>query len=170
MNKVTRYSKMMKRNRKSRARDMDTMSAVLKGLLGFFSCKRGAAAVEFAIISPVMLAALAGIGDYGVTVFEKMELVSAARSGAQMALDDYTDTAAIKQTVADATNAGISTGDVTTTTFCECDDGTSLSSCSDSCGTANVKYFMTITATKTHNLIFLGTPITLTGSTTVRVR
>ncbi len=161
---------MPKQDRKPGTRDMGVMWAALRGFLGWIPCKKGAAAIEFAIISPVMLAALAGIGDYGVAMYEKMELVSAARSGAQMALDDYTDTATIKQTVVEATNSGISTGDVTTTLFCECDDGTSLSSCTSSCGTANVKYFMTVSATKIYTLIFLGTPLTLTGSTTVRVR
>ncbi len=167
---MSEFIKMRKYASTPRARGMNAMPAPLKGLFGWFSCKRGAAAIEFAIITPVMLAALAGIGDYGVTVYEKMELTSAARSGAQIALDDYTNTATIKQTVVEATNAGISAGDVTTTIFCECDDGTSLSSCSNSCGGANVKYYMTITASKVHNLIFLGTPMTLTGSTTVRVR
>ncbi|MCH7833250.1 MAG: pilus assembly protein, partial [Proteobacteria bacterium] len=48
--------------------------------------RRGAAAVEFAIIVPVLATAVIGIANYGLVTFDKMELVNAARAGAQLAI------------------------------------------------------------------------------------
>lgn len=128
----------------------------------------GAAAVEFALLVPVVLAALTGIVNYGLAMYNKMELMGAVRAGAQVALIDYTNTTAIAQAVVDSTNAGISISDVTTTQFCECADGSTVtcgSTCADS--SAN-RYFMTISATQNFTLLLLGTTVSLSASTTIR--
>lgn len=134
------------------------------------SSRRGAAAIEFALIAPVILVALTGIVNYGLAMFDKMQMQSAARSGAQLALLDAGDTAAIKQAVVDSTNLGITTSDVTTTQFCECANATIIT-CGNTCsdGSTN-RYFMTVTATYNHTLLLLGTTVALTGSATVRTQ
>jgi Flp pilus assembly protein TadG len=48
--------------------------------------RRGATAVEFALILPVLMVALAGLADYGLMVYDSDELENAARTGAQYAL------------------------------------------------------------------------------------
>lgn len=130
--------------------------------------ERGAAAVEFALIIPVILAALTGIANYGLAMYNKMELVSAARAGAQQAILDRTDTTAIKNAVVDSTNLGITTANVTTVESCMCSDG-STTTCGVACvdGDPN-HYYMTITANYTHTLLLLGTSINLSGSVKVR--
>lgn len=131
---------------------------------------RGAAAVEFAIIAPILIAALTGIVDYGLAMYNKMELMGAVRAGAQVALIDYTDTTAIKQAVVDSTNAGITTADVTTTQFCECADGSTIT-CGNTCAdSSSNRYFMTISATQNYTLMLLGTTIAIDASTTIRTR
>ncbi|MEQ8665982.1 MAG: TadE/TadG family type IV pilus assembly protein [Rhodospirillales bacterium] len=130
----------------------------------------GAAAVEFAILAPVMIVAFSGIVGYGMALLDEMDLVSATRSGAQLALIDSSDTSAIQNAVVAATGLGITTSDVTTTEFCECADGSTVTcglTCSD--GSDN-RYFMTITATFDHTIFLIGNTVTLTGSTTVRTR
>ena len=97
------------------------------------SSRRGAAAVEFALMATVIAAMLTGIANYGMAQFDKMELRSAARAGAQMALKNRTDTTAIKNAAANATNLSITTADVATSETCECADGTALSACGDAC-------------------------------------
>jgi len=132
--------------------------------------RRGAAAVEFAIMVPVIAAVLVGLADYGMAMFDKMELTSAARAGAQMALLDSSSSSVIKQVVVDSTDIGITTSDVTITESCECADGTTVTcgvTCSDS--SAN-RYYYAVNVSYDHTLLITGTTITLTGSATVRTQ
>ncbi len=128
-------------------------------------CRRGAAAVEFGLLVPVLLVLMLGIVNYGLVMFNKMELVSAARSGAQLALADYTDTSSIKDAVVNATSLSLTTSDVTTTQFCEC-SGTTIT-CGDT--TCTNEIYLTITASDDFDLLLVSTTLTLSGSTTVRV-
>lgn len=139
-------------------------------------CRRAAAAVEFALLVPVVLAGLTGVVNYGLAMSDKMALQSAARAGAQLALIDSSDTAAISNAVVASTNLNISTSDVTTTQFCECWDGDSstavesLSACTDSCSSGTKRYFMTVSVSENFTLLLLGTTITLNGSAVVRTQ
>lgn len=118
----------------------------------------------------VLSAVFIGLADYGLAMFEKMELTSAARSGAQVALIDSSDTNAIKQAVVSSTNLDITTADVTTSQSCECADGTSIS-CGGTCGDGSTnRYFFTVTATENYTLLLVPTTMTLIGSATVRTQ
>lgn len=131
---------------------------------------RGNVTVEFALISPILLIVILGLVDFGLAMSNKMELVSAARSGAQLALADSSDTSAIKSAVVAATDNEITTSDVTTTEFCECSDGTTIT-CGATCGDGSSnKYYMTITAQQSFTAVFIVTPITITGSITIRTQ
>jgi len=137
---------------------------------GVVRSTRAAAAVEFAIFLPIISAFLLGIVNYGLATFDKMELTSAARAGAQWALLDSSDTTAIKQAVVDSTNLSLTTSDVTTSTACECADGSSVT-CGATCGDGSSnRYYLTVTASVDHSLLLLGTSITLTSSATVRTQ
>ena len=74
--------------------------------------RRGAAAVEFALMVPVVVAGLTGVANCGLVIFEKIEVESAARAGAQMAIRDRENTSAIQQTTVDSTNLTITTSDL----------------------------------------------------------
>lgn len=131
---------------------------------------RGAAAVEFALLSPVLVAVFCGIVGYGMVMLDEMDLVSATRAGAQLALIDSSDTGAIRTAVADASGLGISTADVTATQSCECADGTSIT-CGLTCGDGSSnRYFMTVTATYDHTLLLIGNTVTLTGQSIIRTQ
>lgn len=131
---------------------------------------RAAAAVEFAIFVPIISAFLLGIVNYGLATFDKMELTSAARAGAQWALLDSSSTTAIKQAVVDSTNLSLTTSNVTTSTACECADGSSVT-CGATCGDGSAnRYYLTVNASVDHSLLLLGTSITLTSSATVRTQ
>jgi Flp pilus assembly protein TadG len=133
--------------------------------------ERGAAAVEFALIIPVVVAALTGIANYGLAMYDKMELVSAARAGAQQAILDRTDTTAIKNAVVNSTNLGLTTANVTTSESCLCADGTAISACGQTCLDNDPNHFyMTITVSYTHTLLLLGTSVNLTDSVKVRTQ
>jgi Flp pilus assembly protein TadG len=131
----------------------------------------GAAAVEFALLLPVMLIACMGLIDLGMAVYEKMELTSAARSGAQVATIDSSNATAITAAVQDGSNLSPA---VATSVFCQCSDGSSLA-CTDACDVDLVKStFVTVTATTTFTpitpRIIPGFPdtIDLSGEVTLR--
>ena len=143
---------------------------IFETIRALFWSKRGVAAVEFALLVPILSALFIGIANYGLATFERMELESAARAGAQMALIDSSSTLVIQQVVVDSTNANIITSDVDVTQSCACADGTSVT-CGNSCsdGSAN-QYYMTVTATESYTLLLLPTTITLTGTAMVRTQ
>jgi Flp pilus assembly protein TadG len=133
--------------------------------------RRGAAAVEFALMIPIISALMLGLVNYGLATFDKMELTSAARAGAQLALlDTTTSSSDIKQAVVDSTNLSLTTSDVTTSEACECADGSSVT-CGATCGDGSTnRYYYTVSASYDHALLLLGTSITLNGSATVRTK
>ena len=131
---------------------------------------RGVAAVEFAILVPVLFALFVGVANYGLAMFEKMELTSAARAGGQVALIDSSDIAAIQEAVVAASNSNITTADVTVTQACQCSDGTSVT-CGNTCSDGGTnRFFYTITATEDYTLLLLPTTITLTGTAIFRTK
>ena len=144
-----------------------------KSLFQCLKNTRGVAAVEFALLVPILLALFMGLASYGLAMFEKMELTSAARAGAQVALIDTSDIAAIQEAVVAATNnSDITTADVTVTESCQCSDGTPPSGgCGTSCGDGGTnRYFYTITATEDYTLLLFPTTITLTGTAIFRTQ
>lgn len=148
------------------------LTAVKRRAKGLAPSIGGAAAVEFALILPVLLIVLIGLIDYGFAMFNKMELRSAARAGAQYALGDSTDTSSITQTVVDASNLGISSSDVTLT--CNCLDTSTEALSSTTCGAttcaSSEPTLMTVSAAQSYTLFFGSMTLNLTGDATVRVK
>lgn len=133
--------------------------------------RRGAAAVEFALLLPVIVAGLTGVGNYGLAIFEKIEMESAARAGAQMAIRDRTATSDIQQTTVDSTNLSITTNDVTVSNTCRCADIDATATCGTTCDDNEpTQYYTTVSITKNFTLLILGTTITLTESVTLRTQ
>ena len=131
--------------------------------------RRGAAAVEFALLVPVVVAGLTGVANYGLAVFEKIELESAARAGAQMAIRDRENTSAIQQNVVDSTNLTITTSDVSVSNTCRCADIDATATCGTTCADGDpTQYYTTVTVSKNFTLLLLGTIIPLSESVTVR--
>jgi len=138
-------------------------------LLGFGRAARatladhsGAAAVEFAIMAPVLLLLLLGVIDYAGYISARMELEQALRAGGQYALKDYTDSTTIEAAVSGATD--ITVTDITVGGLaCECPDGTSTYCRGDAnyttcAGGEAPGGFVTITGSTTYAPIFAGLP------------
>ncbi len=147
------------------------------------ACRRGAAAVEFALLIPVIAAGIIGVANYGLVVFDKMEMLSALRAGAQLAVfnrtnSTSTETDAIKAAVvaSASTGLGLSTTDteLTATQSCFCldlSDNSSSATCGSSCsGGDPTQYYMTVAITnKTFQLLIAGS-IDLSSSVKVRTK
>jgi Flp pilus assembly protein TadG len=138
--------------------------------------RRGAAAVEFALLAPIVAAVLAGVANYGMAMFEKMQLESAARAGAQMAITARTGTAAIEDAVINATSLSLTSSNITLTESCWCADSSATATCGVTCGDGDpAQYFMDVSVTTTFDYLFgfdylVGTDTTLTGSAKVRTK
>jgi Flp pilus assembly protein TadG len=77
--------------------------------------ERGAVAVEFALLLPLLLSLVFGIIQFGLALNEKLTLTHAAREGARAAVVGADPVAAVKDA---ATGLGLQSGDVTINTAC----------------------------------------------------
>jgi Flp pilus assembly protein TadG len=93
---------------------------------------RGAVAVEFALVTPILLLILLHVVDLGMAFHEKMETEVAARAGFQYALFDKDDATGIRNAVTSATDLPPEELTVNVTSFCQCADG-SAATCGDVC-------------------------------------
>ena len=104
----------------------------------FFQCEKGVAAVEFAMIAPVLLLLLIGTIDYGMFINSKMKLQDLSRSVAQYVVQGGNDDNVMEEIIqtsnfyAKAQAAG-QTITVITEQMCECANGNNVD-CSSTCG------------------------------------
>lgn len=121
------------------------------------SGERGGAALEFAVVLPVLLLLGIGVADFGRAFFTGITVASAARAGAQWGahdVDNTDDTVSMRQKAeADADNILPIT--VAARQWCKCPDG-SDPACTDSCpdGYGQPQVFITVIVTKKLSLIF----------------
>ncbi len=140
------------------------------GLLGmlraFVRCQRGLAAIEFALLSTILLTVLMGLVDYGMAMFRKIELENAVRSGAQYALLRGHDSSVISTVVKDSTNLS----DVTVSSVCLCTDPAGNSNNCTNSACSGLAWYVTITAANTFDTFFLPADIDLSESLTIRIQ
>jgi Flp pilus assembly protein TadG len=82
--------------------------------------RKGGAATELALVSPVILTLMIGLADYGMAMSATSSLRSAARAGAQYAIGNPADDAGIRAAVLAATDADPSLLSVTVAQSCQC--------------------------------------------------
>jgi Flp pilus assembly protein TadG len=74
--------------------------------------EHGAAAVELALILPILVVLLLGIGDLGWSLWQRIALQDAVQDGAMYAAFNPTDTVGIRAKVVEAAQAEIPSGAV----------------------------------------------------------
>ena len=144
--------------------------------------RRGVAAVQFAVIAPVLLLLTVGVIDFSLYIGTRIELEQALRAGAQYALKDYTNTATIIAAVTGATDLSpvTVTYDPAANSYCECSDGIAnacpgndaYTMCSNGDRPGR---FVTITGSTTFDPMFTDLPglssnMTVTRDVTLRIR
>lgn len=118
---------------------------------------RGASAVEFALVAPVLILMLLGIISFGHAFHVQSVLSNAARDGVRiMALNDSPSDALDTTVASAAPAANVSPANITVTPSTCAASGTS----GPSTATVTIRYPL--------ELLGLGTPITLTGKGTMR--
>ena len=126
----------------------------------FWTSTVGVAAAEFALISPIFVILTLGVIDVGTAVFERFELKTAARIGAEYALTNLTDTAGITDTVIRATNHASQSISVSVFVFCECNFEETIA-CTVTCDNGDApRKFVTVRVTDFYNPVFLPEPDT----------
>ena len=89
----------------------------------------GSAAVEFAMVLPVLMALVAGAIDYGLMGLQMSTLISASRGGAEYAKGNPTDANLSDHTGTVTTVTGVAGSSTSVTLVCRCMDNTTAGSC-----------------------------------------
>jgi Flp pilus assembly protein TadG len=114
----------------------------------------GAAAVELALLAPVLTLMMVSVIDIGLGVYRKMQVEDAAQVGAQYAMRNGFDANAISNAVISATNFSSITASPAPVQFCGCATGSGIStlSCGTTCpGGAVAGTYTTVSAQATYS-------------------
>ncbi len=140
-------------------------------------CTRGAAAIEFAVLTTVLVLLALGAVDFGRIGLEKAQLTQVARAGVQYGVQSQTsayDTDGMVQAArADAADAdGLI--DITARSYCSC-AGEGEVVCTISCADGNyAPLFVEVTAQDEVEMYFtypgVSSPVSVTSTSTMRVR
>lgn len=137
----------------------------------------GSAAIEFAIIAPVLLLLLVGVVELGFGVHQAMQVQDAAEAGALYAGRHGWDQAGIAGAVVSATGASDITADPAPVQFCGCPTSSGIAevNCSATCSDGNsAETYVRVSAAIPHVPILFGLlvplPAVLTGEAVVRIK
>jgi Flp pilus assembly protein TadG len=136
----------------------------------------GAAAVEFAVAAPVLVAALFPMIDLGVGLHMQMQVQQAADAGAQYALINGFNASSIQSAVTGSTSLSSLAATPAPTKTYLCQDGTTLTSSTAGATCANgakAGTYITVSAQASYTPIFtgmaLGSSYTMTAQAVVRM-
>jgi Flp pilus assembly protein TadG len=131
-----------------------------EGLSGFLRATSGAAAMEFAIIAPIMFFAFVAAVDIGFATYERSRLDQLARNGAEAAMLGLSPAEIEKVLAAAIAQSRVSIGGGTMAAqvdeFCSCSGASTQISCSDTCaGFKPPSRYTLITLQLTHRSFIL---------------
>lgn len=122
-------------------------------LLRLLYDRRGASALEVALLAPLLVFGLLGMADAGFEIGARMELDRVVRSGAQAALSLNNDAAAI-QTIALAASASQEGLEVEVRRVCAC--AAAAASCTAACGGGAPSVYYDIAALRQRDGLLFG--------------
>jgi len=137
--------------------------------------QRGAVAIEFALISSVLILLMVMAADLGLAMRHRSQMEGAARSGLQQALDSGASLADVQDMVLSATDLPSSTAPTATAVNqCYCAGSPSEIDCgSGTCGAAEKQEFVQVTLSQEHRWLLgfpgLSDPLVLTVVRSLRV-
>ena len=132
-----------------------------------FGNRKGGAAVELAVVFPLLLLLIVGVVDYGRVFYTSVTVANAARAGAEYGATvpnkSQNATEMRQQALADGGEAGAIT--IATRTYCRC--GGATAGCGSFCGSgAAPEVYVEVTATKVVTMLlrYPGLPNSITVS------
>ena len=142
--------------------------------------RSGAAAIEFALVTPLLAILLGGVVEIGMSAYQAMQTQAAVEAGVLYAIEHgASNIAAIGQAVVNATGTAGITAIPVPLAFCGCPSSTGVVSQNSDCTTACADHtapgqYVKVSAALAHQTImsFLNLPLpaTLTASSTVRIQ
>lgn len=140
--------------------------------------KTGIAAIEFAIIIPMLMLMFVGLVDLGIGVYRSMEVKNAAQAGAEYAVVNGFNASAISTAVTSATRYSSIAASPAPTQFCGCASNTGVTNatCGATCSngfTAGTYVTVSAAATYYSSLIYsrlFPKSFALTAISTVRIK
>ncbi len=140
------------------------------------SGRSGTAAVEFGLVAPMLVLLLVGMCDFGMAIWEQMEVGNAARAGAAYASVHGWNSAAIETAAASATELASIRVAVSETCGCPSSShGVVAAACGSNC-TVGVPAgaYVVVDATAQYNLIVpypgFSSPMTLSAQAMARIQ
>ncbi len=136
----------------------------------------GLAAVEFALLAPVLMVMLVGMIDFGMFINQKMQLENLARASAEYVVKGG-DEANVETDVLGASGldeTALAEIEATSETVCECSDGAEIV-CGGTCdGDGYQRSFYAFSMSRTYTPLFSypGMPeqITMTGNARLQIQ
>ena len=95
---------------------------LIKRLRTFRRDARGASAVEFALIAPLLAGALLGVAEYGRMAYQRTDMHGALRNGGQYVLNGGRDLDVAEEIVERSWNSMPEDGVVEVTRYCLCEE------------------------------------------------
>lgn len=149
-------------------------------LAAFRGDATGTAAVELALVAPLLLAILVPLADLGMAYSQQVQVQQAAQAGAAYAMLhpwSSTSATAIANTVTSAGNLSGLSATPAPSQSCGCPTGTAVTSatCGSVCSDGqNAGYYVTVYASATYTPVLpyslLGSSVTLSARSTVRTQ
>jgi Flp pilus assembly protein TadG len=138
---------------------------------------RGVAAVEFAILAPLLILMLIAMVDLGIGILRKMQVENAAHAGGQYAMLLGFNSSSIATAVSSATSFTGITVSPAPTKFCGCPttSGVTVTDCSATCtGGSTAGSYVTVSAQAQYDTLFsypmIPKSFVLTAQSTVRIQ
>jgi Flp pilus assembly protein TadG len=138
---------------------------------------RGTAAIEFAILTPILLALLLGVVDLGFGLYAAIQAQSAAEAGALYAAEKGWNSAGISAAVVNATGASSMAATPAPTLFCGCPSASGIATivCTSTCtgGVQPSEYVQVNSALARLSILVdtgLGMATTVTGVSIIRIQ
>jgi Flp pilus assembly protein TadG len=144
---------------------------MIVSILRLLRCTKGNAALEMGIIFPIFVTLIVGIAQYGLAIFQIMEVGYAAQVGANYAVNNGFNAANIQTAVTSATALSTITAP-TPTEACFCASATGLSSatCGGTCaGGGTASFYVTVQSSAGYSPVLPGIPSPITAQAVVRL-
>ncbi len=137
--------------------------------------RQASAALEMALIAPALVLLLIGLADYGTAIYKRMQVQHAAQAGADFAMRNGFDGAAITAAVTNATTFAGLTASPTPVEGCGCASVQAVTAalCGSTCAGGEVAgTYITVSAQGTHATIlpYPGIPSSFTFAATSTAR